>query len=197
MRLFFILSIVLVSLASWGRIKVSNGREDAQATKIRSRFESALDLHRERKMGIGFMAAGATGVAGINMQMNFALDTGFEIGYGTGRDFNAFHFSIKQLLGTGFFAPYYGLGYARWSGRGQPIGSRSNPGILSEKFLSGEERQSGEFAENLIYPSLGFQVYKMSGDWAGSSIFAELVYLVDLDDFSGGPTGGLGYTYFF
>lgn len=197
MRALLVILIFSVAHTSLARIDVSTAREEAQATEIRQSFESALDLHRQKKVGVGLAFAGVAGTMAANIQMNFALDVGVAIGYGFGSGFTSFTANMKQLLGTGGFAPYYGLGYAKWTGNGKDLSGGSTPSILTDKFLSTDEKRSGEFSENFIYPSIGVQLYKMSGDWAGSSVYLELVYMLDVEDFAGGATGGLGYTRFF
>ena len=197
MRLFTALIIFTTAHASLARIDVSTGREEAQATEIRQNFESALDLHRKKKVGVGLAFGGVAGTVAPNIQMNFALDVGVQLGYGLGKGYNSFFLNVKQLLGTGSFAPYYGLGYAKWTGTGKDLTGGSSPSALSEKFLTFTEKQTGEFSENFIFPSLGVQLYKMGGSWAGSSIYLELVYMMDIEDFVSAPTGSLGYTRFF
>ena len=197
MRILSILFIFLMADALYARIDVSTGREEAQATEIRQNFESALDLHRQKKVGVGLAFGGVAGTVSPNIQMNFALDVGVQIGYGLGKGYRSFFANVKQLLGTGSFAPYYGLGYAKWTGTGKDLTGGSTPSALSEKFLTYTEKKTGEFSENFLYPSLGVQLYKMGGQWAGSSIYIELVYMADMEDFVSAPTGSLGYTRFF
>ena len=197
MRILALLIIFFTTEALFARIDVSTGREEAQATEIRQNFESALDLHRKKKVGIGLAFGGVAGTVSPNIQMNFALDVGVQVGYGVGKGYQTFFTNVKQLLGTGSFAPYYGLGYAKWTGTGKDLSGGSSPTALSEKFLTTTEKRTGEFSENFIYPSLGVQLYKMGGDWAGSSIYVELIYMMDIEDFVSAPTGSLGYTRFF
>lgn len=192
-----VLPILLLSQTTFARIEISSDRELSQVSEVRQEFESSLELHRQKKMGIGIQSGGITGLASIMLQMNFALDVGVNLGYGFGRGFNTFSTGFRQLLATGSVAPYWGVSYARVMGRGDNFEDGSSPKVLSEKFLSGKERRSGIFTENIIYPSLGLQIYKMSGDWAGAAVFAEINYLIDMEDFVAGAAGTLGFVQYF
>lgn len=178
-------------------IEISSDRELAKVSEVREDFETSLDLHRQRKVGVGIAAGGPTGTMGAFLQMHFALDVGINVGYGFGRGFNSFNVGFRNFLSTGAFNPYWGVSYARWTGRGENLENSGTNSLLSEKFLSETEKRTGEFSEDLIYPSFGLQIYKMSGDWAGAAIYAEINYLIDMQDLVAGATGGLGFVTYF
>ncbi len=194
--LLMLAGVLLFSGPGFGAILINSDRDLQSASRMKRNFDDILQLHHARKMGVGFGLAGQNGLAGVTMQMNFALDVGFYLGFGAGRGYESFNLGMKQLLSSSALTPYFGFGYARWNGRGHELDS-SSPAILKDKFLSHREIATGEFTENLIYPSFGLQLYQTSGDWTGSSVYAEVLYLVDIDGFAGGATGGLGFMYFF
>ena len=94
--------------------------------------------------------------------------------------------------------PYFSFGYARWASVGKSSRiDKTTPSILGEKLLNEEEKNAGVFQKNLLYPSLGLQFIQLNGDWAGSSIYAEITVLLDIGNFVAAPTGSFGLLYYF
>jgi len=137
----------LIMYSSWanGAVEISSDRELARVSAIRNEFESAIDLHRRRKVGVGFAGGGAVGTASVFAQMHFALDVGVFVGYGFGRGFNSFNFGFRKLVSAGSVVPYWGVAYARWADQGDPI-DNGDSSILRDRFLSGTEQATGNFS---------------------------------------------------
>jgi hypothetical protein len=159
-------------------------------------YSKSAELMEELRMGIGIMAAGPMGFMGVQWQLNVFQDFGLTLGYGGARGFQAFNLDFKNYLGSGSFSPFVGGGYSRWTGKDSPV-NRTSPQFLATDFLSARERQTGSFAENLIYPSFGLQWYNLSGDWTGLSVIAEIIYLIDTEDFIAKPTAGIATMMYF
>ena len=157
-----------------------------------------LDLRHSRKMGVGLSAAGALGMAGANLEINFTPELSFLGGFGLGTGYQSYHFQVKKVMGGQSILPYLSAGFARWYSTGTPRTRKSIiPGFFSEKFLSDTEIETGKFGENMVYPSLGLQFVQLDGEWKGFSLYAEILILVDIDDMVSQTTGGLGLLYYF
>jgi hypothetical protein len=63
--------------------------------------------------------------------------------------------------------------------------------------LSESEKLSGNFAENIIYPSFGLQFFQLSGELKGFSVIAQIIYAIDMGDLIAKPYGGLATMYYF
>lgn len=148
-------------------------------------------------MGVGISTAGPTGLLGLNIELNFTPRTSFRTGFGLGNGYNTFHMEIRRMVSGTWFVPYMAAGLARWSGNGRNSMVDVSPTFLSERFLSKQEAQSGRFTQNILYPGLGIQYFQLRGDYAGSSVYAEVLMMIDLDDFVAAPTGEVGYVYYF
>jgi len=161
--------------------------------------EDAISMHNIRKVGLGVTAAGASGLAGINLEFHFSPDTAFLTGVGIASGFQTFKIQLKKYLTGTWFLPYMSVGYARWYSVGEDNKNikTSTPSFLAKRFLNDTEKRTGQFAENLIYPSLGLKYMQLTGEWAGVSAHAEVILLMDIDDLVVAPTGEIGMTYFF
>lgn len=160
---------------------------------------SGFALRHQRKVGIGFAGSGVWGTLGTHLELNFSSEYSLQGGVGLGEGYQTFALQVRRYLSGQSFLPYIALGMGRWyttgSGRGEI--KTSTPEFLAERFLNDDERRRGQFSELLLVPSAGIQYLQLSGSWMGSSIFAEINLLVDLDDLILGPIGSLGYTYYF
>ncbi len=161
-------------------------------------FSDAESFRRSNKMGVQTTVLGGTGLLGFSLNFNITEDFEFSFGMGVSRGYRSFNGYVKRSLGSGAFSAYVVGGYSRWFNDGAEDGVKNTtPGILAKKFLSARERHTGDFAENLIYPGVGVQFLNLSGEWAGAGLFAEVLMLIDIEDFVAGPTAGLGANYYF
>ncbi len=155
------------------------------------------ELRDERKIGVGGQLLGASGNAGILLEMNFHPSWGVNLGYGAAPDFQSFLIEYKQILYGERLTTYGILGFTRWFGQSKSSITSTNPGFVANKLMSSEDRKSGTISENLIYPGIGIQYFKFSGEWTGLSLFGQIIVLADLEDFIFVPTVGLGSVYYF
>lgn len=160
---------------------------------------NGLSFRARRKIGLGVEAAGSLGLVGAKTEINLTRIASFGGGFGLGPGYQSFNVFFKRAIGGDAFVPYIGGGFSRWYSVGDKNEniSDTNPGLLANKFLSDEEKRTGSFSETLIYPSLGVQYYQLSGDWVGASLYAEILFLMNLDGFASAATGGLGFMYYF
>lgn len=170
--------------------------EDTNTISMPS-MESGDQLRKKRKLGLGLTAGGPLGFAGANLEFNIFPDLSILGGFGLAPEYRSFNFQWKMMMSSGTVAPYFAAGYARWF----TTGSRSSltsttPNFLYERFLTNAEKERGEFGKNILFPSLGLQYIQLRGDWTGLSVFAEIVLLLNIDNFAMVPTGTLGMTYY-
>lgn len=196
MAIFFGLSTSAAVLIEDGGKEVNSSRLNVSNT---SAGTTGLSLRARRKLGLGVEAAGSLGLLGAKAEINLTRVVSFGGGFGIGSGYQSFNAFFKRAIGGDSFVPYVGMGFSRWysSGDKRENFSSSSPGFLAEKFLDAEEKRTGEFAESLIYPAAGIQYYQLSGEWAGASLYAEILFLVNLDGFVSAATGGVGFMYFF
>lgn len=173
----------------------SRGRKVSQSyQKIAS---NAYEFRKKRKVGVGVGMAGVHGLLGINFELNFTPETSLITGFGISRGFREYHFAVKRALGGKRFLPYLSAGLTNWSSSLGDSLNESSPGFFVKRFLSNKEKQSGNFSETIIYPGLGVQYLVLDGEWAGTTFYAELLMMIDIDDFLAEPNGGIGMMYYF
>lgn len=200
-RLFTTQLIILLALSFFASSAFSKprrvGRKKVRTSADRFAAEG-LKMRKTRRMAIGAIGGGNLGLGGAKIELNFTPRVGFMAGYGGGKGFQSYSFELKHYVGGDSFLPYAGVGYAHWFGREREGGfPDSKPSFLVEKFLSDIEKATGEFAVNFVTPSLGIQYVKLEGDYAGLSIIAEVVMMVDVAEFNSAPTAALGVMYYF
>lgn len=189
------------TVAHGRRLVEDSGDSDDERPRVRKPFKEAdngRDLRTKRRVAVGLQAAGALGFGGALIELNFNPSWGFTAGFGGGEGFQAFNLQAKYVLAGEWLMPYMSFGYARWGSVGKSSRiSKTSPAILGDKLLSDDEKNAGEYQKNLLYPGLGLQFLQLKGDWAGSSVFAELTVLLDVGNFVAAPTGTLGFLYYF
>lgn len=194
----FVFIVLFLSSLAHSQILMDEDGSSMNQTRTKQ-ADSGFDFRKKRKFGVGLSTAGALGLVGANLEIVFTPESSFMGGFGLGDSYQTFALQYKKAIGGRWFVPYVGGGFARWYTAGDKNGSvqDTSPGFLADRFLNDEERRSGEFAENLIYPMAGVQYYQLKGDWAGSSLYAQIMMLFDMDDFVSAATGEFGVFYYF
>ena len=198
-KLFFLVVGVLTPFC-FAAVEVDDNYVIRESSSSSYKVESqGLAFKRERKIGLGISTAGALGLVGINAEINFTPQTSFMGGFGVGDSYQSFALQMKHSIGGRWFVPYVGAGYARWFTVGESDGriNETSPGFLAERFLDDGERSSGQFSENLIYPMGGVQYFQLRGKYTGLSLYAQVMMLLDIDQFNSAPTGEFGVFYYF
>lgn len=193
-QFFFYLALILLTQTAVA--------EPARLSRqwLSSKFASDGDEFRQiRRVGVGSTIGGINGVFGINLDLNFTATTSFGLSYGVGNPFNAFSFYIRRYMGNQTFSPYFAAGYSRWYQTSDSHGqiTTSTPSFLAERLLSEEQRKTGKFQKNFLFPALGLQFTQYSGDWAGLALALEVDLLVDIENMVSASTGGINCTYYF
>lgn len=192
MKVFILFLFTLFSLNLYAaRIEVSDDVQKIEASV------DGLDLRAKNRIGFGMSFLGATGTAGVNMEINFHPRWGINAGIGTNSDFQSFFLEYKRILAGESFVPYGVLGFARWQGDSNSSIQSTSPGYLAEDFMSTKDRREGKVDENLLYPGVGIQYLQLDGEWKGFSIYTQLSLMFDVLDLKVAPTIGFGSTYYF
>jgi len=159
---------------------------------------SGMDMRKIRRAAVGAQAAGALGMGGVLLELNFTPNWAFNGGFGGGEGFQAYMLQVKYVLTGDWLMPYATFGYANWAsvGKSGPI-QKTKPAILAERLLNDDEKADGQFKKHILYPGFGLQFMQLDGDYAGFSMYAEMVMLLDVGNFVAAPTGALGVMYFF
>ena len=194
----FIISIYIAPVLGWGQAVLVEEPGRPITRQVLKRADDSLGFRNMRKVGVGLAAGGAHGLVGIDLELNFSPETSLRAGFGIADNYQSFGLAIKRVVGGKWFAPYVAGGFTRWYTvvDGGPT-THTTTSFLAERFLSETEKRTGQFAETLIYPALGIQYLQLNGNWAGSSLYAEILMLLDIDDFNSAATGALGFLYYF
>ena len=195
---------IIAFIVSWGCLGIGFAVPARSAILVedgttRGRIAAdAFELRRSRKVGVGASFLGPTGVAGIVAEINFTPENSFVGGFGMGSDFQAFHLQVKHVFGGSWLSPYASAGLAHWYTTGEKGQmDHTEPGFLGDRMLSDDQLRRGEFHETLIFPTVGLQYNQLSGDFAGTSVFVEVVGLIDIGSMILVPTGSAGFLYYF
>lgn len=162
-------------------------------------FNSTEELRSKRRVGLGALTAGNVGLFGAMIELNLSPSQSAITAFGGGPGFNALNFQWKYVMGGQAFSPYAGLGYARWYNASDSKGGldKTTPAVLGSRFLTQEQKRTGEFTVDLITPTLGLQYNQLSGEYTGMGLFGEIDFLTKVPDFAPVATGALGILYYF
>lgn len=195
------IGVAIAGASAFGAAKTTLVEPSSWYSSVRQELKPTYaDPHAfndDRKVGVGVVMSGATGLLGLHMHFSPGLDFSFGLGYGGASDLKAMNFYFRHLLTNTQLALYWTAGYARWwNSGGEPL-ARTTPPYLYERFLSPQEKATGRFTEHILYPGIGAQFYKMSGEWQGLSLYAEGLVMTDMDDLRVHPALGVGTFYYF
>jgi len=158
-------------------------------------YADNLALREARKIGLGLGVGGSLGVYGFNIEINFEDADGAVAGIGGGDGYSSFNVLWKHTFLGDTVAPYTTLGYSRWY-NSSASGNYKNSPVLS-RVLTDQQKEEGKFATDFLSGSIGLQYTTLRGNLAGTSLFAEIVLLGDLDGADLVPTGSVGAGYYF
>lgn len=197
--LFTILCFITISFSQPTKAAILIEDEN-QASQIAETKTAAtgLGMRKTRRVGVGLSAAGPLGIAGATLEINFTSRAGLLSGFGVGDGFQAYSFQFKKVLSGEWLLPFMTVGVARWYNFGKTTSiEKTNPSFLADRFMSERDKAEGKIDEFLVFPSVGLQYMQLKGPWAGYSVFAEILLMLDLADFVSAPTGTIGLLYYF
>lgn len=157
-------------------------------------YADNLALRDARKIGLGLVAGGALGLYGLNIEINFEDINGAVVGVGGGAGYSTVNMAWKHVFLGDTVAPYTTLGYSHWYNSGG--GNYKNSAVL-ERVLTDTEKTSGKFSADFVSGSLGLQYIQLTGSLAGTSLYAEIILLGEVERTMIVPTGAVGAGYYF
>ncbi|MGE0631694.1 MAG: hypothetical protein AB7O96_04765 [Pseudobdellovibrionaceae bacterium] len=194
---------VTTSVASAQAVLIEDG-DSAKASQSISAsqpefesFSGAAELKKNRLIGAGAVIGGVTGQIGLNIEYNYLPTDSFLFSYGGGDGYDAWALGWKRVFTGNLFTPYFSAGIARWASVGEGTSGRTSPSLLSEQFLTAEEKRSGSFAKVLATPTAGLQFYQLEGPYTGATFYTEVIFLHDIGGGKTAATGALGAMYYF
>ena len=158
-------------------------------------YKDNFALREARKIGVAFGVGGTLGLYGLNIEVNFEDENAGYAGFGGGDGFKSFNIGWKHSFEGDTIAPYASTGYSRWYDSSDS-GNYNNSAIL-DRVLTKSQKESGRFATDFISGALGLQYTHLTGYMAGTSLFAEVVLLGELNSGIFVPTGSAGGAYYF
>ncbi|XGC80777.1 hypothetical protein ACES2L_15745 [Bdellovibrio bacteriovorus] len=162
--------------------------------RLSTSYASTLKMRDHRKVGAGFFFGGSSGMAGLNLELNFEDADGVLASFGQGPGYDAFQLSWKHAFEGDYLAPYTTLGYSRWY---NSDGGRTRNSDILDRVLTTNEKKSGQFGTNFINTSFGIQYNQLSGELAGMSFYGELTGMYEVSRSMLIPNGSVGALYYF
>lgn len=204
-NLGFAILLATISVTSVGYAQVQEEQDEiidvgAKAASIfkvdeTNNYEDNLVLRDARKIGLGLATGGSLGMYGLNLEINFEDINSAIAGFGGGPGFSTFHVLWKHTFWGDTIAPYFTAGYSRWYNSSG--GRNFEQSEVLERVLTNAQKAEGRFATDFLTGSLGLQYTQLSGSLAGTTLFAELVLLDEVNTGAIVPTGAVGAGYYF
>jgi hypothetical protein len=195
--LFLILGFTANGLAATESNDTDVGATAASIFKIdeNNQYKDNLALRDARKIGLGIATGGTLGTYGVNLEINFEDINSAMAGFGGGSGFNTFHVAWKYSFPGDTIAPFATAGYSRWY-NSSGSGNFNNSGVLG-RVLSDQQKSEGRFAADFLTGSAGLQYTQLTGELAGTLLFAEVVLMDEVNRGILVPTGSVGVGYYF
>ena len=142
------------------------------------------------------MVGGATGLLGLNLEMNVEPNEAVVFGLGAGQSYNAFSIQWKHNFIGNYLSPYTKVGYSKWFNSAGGANSASDSDIL-KLVLSDDELRNNRFGADFIVGSGGLEYNQLEGELSGVNLFAELVLMAEVKKSVFIPSGAVGINYYY
>ena len=159
-------------------------------------YASNLEMKAYKKFGIGLVAGGATGLLGLNAEINLDSIEAVVIGLGTGPSYNSFNLGWKHNFIGNYLSPYTKVGYSKWFNSPGSSSSAADSDIL-KRVLTTDEIKNNRFSADFIVASAGLEYNQLEGDLAGVNFYGELVMLTEFKNTTLIPAGAIGIIYYY
>ena len=159
-------------------------------------YDSNLEMKAHKRLGIGMMVGGATGLLGLNLEINVEPTEAAVFGLGTGPSYNSFNFGWKHNFIGNYLSPYTKVGYSKWFNAGGSSASASDSDIL-RRVLNDEEIKKNRFGADFIVGSAGLEYNQLEGELSGVNLFGELVMMAEIKRTVFIPSGAIGINYYY
>jgi hypothetical protein len=160
-------------------------------------YGSFEHMRSDRRVGVGVEIFGRLGAVGLNFELNYTPVDAAMVGIGGGPGYNSVALGWKHILGGEALTPYFSTTLAHWSGNTKSSMDGTNPHYLEDRFLSANEKASGQFSHFFAVPAVGVQYNKLAGPSAGAALYAEFMFVVEASTMAQAPTGAIGALYYF
>lgn len=200
---FLFLAIQSVVFAAQANANDSNGMNPNQSVFSKNQkfdrdgvelYQTNLDMKQYKKLGVGLMAGGATGVLSLNGEINLEPSEAAIIGIGIGPGYGAFNLGWKHNFEAYYLSPYTKVGYSKWYSSSK--GDATDSAVLKRVYNENELR-GGRFDVDFVAGSMGIEYNQLEGDLSGVNLFGEIVVMADFRKFTMIPTGAIGINYYY
>ena len=157
-------------------------------------YSSNTEMKSFKKLGLGLMLGGATGVLGLNAEFNLDANEALAIGLGAGPSYGTFSVAWKHNFDAQYLAPYTKLGYAKWF---SSAGNSATDSDVLKRVFSDNELRSGRFGADFLIGGMGIEYNQLEGDLAGVNFFGELMMMAEITKSTLIPTGAVGIIYYY
>jgi hypothetical protein len=162
---------------------------------VQDTYSSNIQMREERKVGISTQIGGGLGMFGVNLEVNVDGENTAVAGMGTGTGYGTFQMLWKHHWEGKYFTPYTSAGLSRWYNSDSSDSYKKS--LILDRALSDEQKESGRFGVDFLTASGGMEYQQLSGDFAGTSFFAEFGVLSALRNPTPLLIGSIGAAYYF
>jgi hypothetical protein len=166
---------------------------DTDGTEI---YSSNRELKRHKKFGSAIQMGGASGVLGINAELNLDSIATLVVGMGTGPRYGTFNIQGKYNFEALYLSPFVKAGYSRWFNAGVVNSTPTNSDILRQIY-SEKDLRAGKFDANFAVASIGAEYNQLEGELSGVNFYGEVTMMVEVQKVKLLPAGAIGLIYFY
>ncbi len=159
-------------------------------------YESNLEMKSYKTFGLGLLMGGATGLLGLNAEINLDPTEAVVIGLGAGPSYNSFNLGWKHNFIGNYLSPYTKVGYSKWFNSPGSSNSAGQSDIL-KRVLSDDEIKNNRFSADFLVGSVGLEYNQLEGDLSGVNFFGELVMMAEVEKITLIPSGAVGIIYYY
>lgn len=159
-------------------------------------YDSNLEMKSMKRFGIGLSVGGATGLLGLNFEINVEPNEAAVFGLGTGSGYNSFNLEWKHNFIGNYLSPYTKVGYAKWFNSAGGSNSAAESDVLS-RVLSDKEIKNNRFGADFLVGSVGLEYNQLEGELSGVNLYGELVMMAEVKKSVFIPSGAVGINYYY
>ncbi len=203
-KIFLLVSLIhLISFAQGTNSTYSESENQSIFTKKQKitsdgveLYDSNLEMKSMKRFGVGLMVGGATGLLGLNFEINIEPNEAAVIGLGTGSSYNSFSLQWKHNFIGNYLSPYTKVGYAKWFNSASSSNSASDSDIL-KRVLTDDEIKNNRFSADFLVGSAGLEYNQLEGELSGVNLFGEIVMMAEVKKSVFIPSGAVGINYYY
>ncbi len=159
-------------------------------------YDSNLEMKSMKRFGIGLVVGGATGLLGLNFEINVEPNDAAVFGLGTGSGYNSFGLGWKHNFIGNYLSPYTKVGYSKWFNSASGSNSAADSDVL-RRILTDDEIKNNRFGADFLVGSAGLEYNQLEGDLSGINLFGEIVMMAEIKKTVFIPSGAIGINYYY